>query len=253
METNNTRNSNLHTGHRKRMKDKLLKNGEHTFLEHEILEMLLYYSFPRQDTNEIAHQLLEEFGSIEEILSAPSARLMKIKGIKEHSIVLFRLVKAINRLSAQSNEKPSALLNTFSAVNKFLSDFYATRTKEVLCILFLDSSMKLIDIMEEGSNEKNHATLSPGVIVRYAMDVGATNVIIAHNHLSDNSVPSIADMDFTSKLETALSVFEINLIEHFIVNKSGAHPTMRIRLSRMSSNRGNGLMSSDFLHNFYNS
>ena len=211
--------SSPHAGHRARMRQRLMETSPASFAEHEILEMLLYYTNARGDTNEIAHALIEAFGSIEGILDADPARLEAVWGIGESSTVLFPLLgETARRYATQkfSFKPKDNIIDTPDKAAKFLARRFIGATKELAYALLLDNSMRPLDCFPVGDGSVSSISLSVRNIAERAYTKRATGVIIAHNHPGGLAVPSSDDMKVTQHLKESLSLLEISLIEHLI-------------------------------------
>ena len=240
-----------HAGHRKRMKNKLLLFGAKIFNDHELMEMLLFYSNPRQNTNETAHTLVERFKSPRKAIEADPDQLKQIKGVKNNTAILFSLISEIYRRDRVKLPAESEKYDKLSTVGEFLSEYFAGRTDERFCIMMLDSSMRLIRLSEIEGGSACSAAVDPRAVARMALLENATNVIISHNHPSGSSTPSSADRELTSRVEAALSAVGITLIEHIVVGEVGYTPSMQIRLSSARSPFAYSDLDDGFLRKFY--
>ena len=241
-----------HAGHRQRMKNKQLTFGTRIFNDHELMEMLLFYSTPRQNTNEIAHALVERFKTPRKAIEADSAQLKQIKGVKDNTAILFSLISEIYRRDKAKLPAESEKYDKLSTVGEFFVKYFSGAADERFCVMMLDSSMRLIKLAEFGSGSANSATVDPRAVARMALTENATNVIISHNHPSGNAIPSSADRELTLRIETALSAIGIMLIEHIIVGEVGYTPTMQIRLGSVRSHFAYSNLADGFFKKFYN-
>ena len=244
----------LHKGHRERLRKKFLEFGPEALTEHELLEMLLFYSIPRKNTNEIAHRLLNEFGSIEAVITAPHKLLMKIDGVSSSTVVFLSLLSHVYLHSFKGNKSARGVrkLDTLSATDAFFGEYLFSPDDERFGIALLDGSMKLIDFKIAPASAAAPEKLDFERIVRFALEGNAKNVIIAHNHPSGTPRPSAADLELTARVDAALSMFNINLVEHVIVCEDASYPTMRFRARSMRPSNENTL-GEDFYNKFYNS
>ena len=240
-----------HTEHRKRMKNKYSTFGSRIFNDHELMEMLLFYSTPRQNTNEIAHELVARFKSPRRAIEADPTQLKQVKGVKDNTAILFSLISEIYRRDKVRIPAESVKYDMLSTVGEFLTKHFSGRTEERLCVMMLDSSMRLIKLSEIDSGSASSAAVDPRAVARMALAENATNVIISHNHPSGNTQASSADRELTAKIEAALSAIGITLIEHIIVGEVGYTPTMQIRLSSIRSPFAASDLDDGFLKKFY--
>lgn len=208
----------VHDGHRERMRTRFLKNGLAGFEEHNALELLLFYTRPRQDTNELAHALIHRFGSFAAVLDAPVEELTEVKGMGENSAVLLKLIPAMSAYYLESRTSPGAILNcTEIAGEYFLPKFFGKRNEEVY-IAALDDKRKVLRcvcISEEGIT--NAVTISVKRIVAEAVGANATGIILAHNHPGGLALPSPNDKKVTAQAFRALHLINVQLVDHIII------------------------------------
>ena len=207
---------NIHTDHRRRVKNRFRNEGLDHFEELHALELLLFYGLPREDTNPIAHDLLNKFGSLRNVLEAPVEQLMTVHKIGEHAAILLSLVKGIARKYMISGDS-EAPLNTMADCGTYLVNRFLGRRDEVVMLLCLDAKRAPLccRIVSEGS--VNAAEISTRKVVEAALAVNATSVILAHNHPSGIAVPSMQDIVTTRRMGAALSAVDIILEDHFVV------------------------------------
>lgn len=205
----------LHEGHRQRMKERFINSGGANFQEHEILEMLLYYSFPRIDTNSIAHTLINSFGSLSAVLDADISELIKIKGISYNTAVLIKLMPKISELYLME-EHEKDILSTSAAVKKFFIHFFVGSKNEELRIAGLneDLTVKAKKLLYEGSI--NSVTLNIRKIIEFSYSNNCDKIIIGHNHPNGIARPSKDDIIATEELKTSLRRVGITLLDHII-------------------------------------
>ena len=207
---------NIHTEHRRRVKNRFRNEGLDHFEELHALELLLFYGLPREDTNPIAHDLLNKFGSLRNVLEAPVEQLMTVHKIGEHAAILLSLVKGIAQKYMISGDS-EAPLNTMADCGSYLVNRFLGRRDEVVMLLCLDAKRAPLccRIVSEGS--VNAAEISTRKVVEAALAVNATSVILAHNHPSGIAVPSMQDIVTTRRMGAALSAVDIILEDHFVV------------------------------------
>ncbi len=210
---------NIHEGHRQRLKREFLNNGiDEKTPPHKILELLLFFCIQRSDTNPLAHELIEKFGSIAGVLDAPIEELTKFKGLTESNAILLKMIIPISRLYyIEKGNKDNAFLN-IDEVGEFLIDKYRGFTVEKFSILTLDATGKKLsfDFLSEGDIDK--VGISTRQIMKYAINANAVTVIIAHNHPGGTALPSATDIKLTRQLKTALSHAEITLLDHIVIS-----------------------------------
>ena len=208
-------------GHRGRLKTRFLKNGASALAEYELLELLLFRSIPRRDTKPLAKHLISVFGSFSEVLAAPPERLMEIKGIGQSTITDFQIVKASAEalISGEVREKP--LLGSWSSVIDYCRAAMAFEDKEQFRILFLDKKNKLIKDEVQQVGTVDHTPVYPREVVKRALELSATAIILVHNHPSGDPTPSRADIEMTKTVNEIASSLGITVHDHIIIAKDG--------------------------------
>ncbi len=211
----------LHDGHRKRLKDRFLKHGLDAFENHEILEFLLFYALARKDTNEIAHRLLKEFGSLPAVLEADHDALCRVEGISAHSASLIRLC---NQLFARYEAEKMTSVRTFSDIDhvaNYLKPFFVGEATEKAMVVCTNNRFELLgcDVLSTGTVTTTEARTRE--IVECALRRKATGIILAHNHPSGFASPSPEDVQITGRLVQNLRAMEIAVIDHLIFSGSG--------------------------------
>ena len=207
----------IHKGHRERLKTRFLEEGLDNFTDIQALELLLFYSIQRKDTNPIAHRLLERFGSLSQVLEAPVEELQKIPQITEHSAVLLKLITELARYYQVDSARKNEFLTTLEDCGKYLVPRFFGRTKETVFLLCLDAKCKVICCKEIGEGSVNSASISVRKVVETALATNATTVVLAHNHPSGIAVPSNEDIQTTRRIAAALHAMEIHLADHIVV------------------------------------
>lgn len=224
--------SGIHDGHRERLRQRFLKYGLDNFQSHEILELMLFYSIPRRNTSEIAHNLINEFGDFAAVLDAPPEALMKVDGISSSSATLFSLCSQIVRRYQIEKEKPPQILDTTEKLGKIILPKLSYLPTETMMLISLDSRLKLLDasIVGEGSVSKMDITLR--TILKKVLLVNAAYAVIAHNHPSELAIPSRTDIASTSQISESLKNVDVILFDHIIV---GGNDYVSMRESQLFS------------------
>ena len=243
--------NNIHAGHRLRMREKYLKFGPEAFSDHELLEMLLYFSIPRANTNHTAHHLLDRFGSLENLLSADVSSIKSVDGIGESSALQISIAGALSKRSKKKPISPKKKFQDLESVGNFFVERFSGSSREVVAAMFLDSSMRLIDMITIAEGSVGEVSFTPARVVREAILKDATAVILAHNHPCGVSVASLADRNITIVLEAALSSVEIPLIEHIIVSEVGFAPTLMYKPNTARVHIAGRIFGADFFKKFY--
>lgn len=212
---------NVHDGHRERIRRRYKEHGLESFGEITALEFLLFFSIPRQDTNVLAHRLIERFGSLSGVLGASMHELMEVPGVGEGTAMLITLVPQLFKLAnVESAKKTPSIKNSRDAV-KYLAPRYMLEADEVLYLLCLDSKKQVISCAEISRGVVNSVQTNNRRIVELALKHRAASVIIAHNHPERIAEPSREDDAVTRQIYSALALVGIPLDDHIIL--SGEH------------------------------
>ena len=205
-----------HDGHRKRLKARFVKSGLDDFEPHNALELLLFYGIPRKDTNPIAHRLINRFGSFSAVFDAKPEELTKVEGITENTAVLISMIPQLARKYLEDKADAQNVIGSFNDIGTYLLPKFVGRTVETIMLAALDNKNKIIScsIIAEGENDR--ANLSKRKVMEEAMRVGATRVIIAHNHPRGFAVPSKEDVILTREVYSLLKSVDIELVDHII-------------------------------------
>ncbi len=209
------------------MKERFRKNGARGFSSHELLELSLYYVMPRVNTNELAHNLIDKFGSLRNVINADPHLIESLPGCGKETSTFFMLISEIKkRMELEKYEFDTFYANTLSTVGNFLVNYYKDRPREEVCAMLLDNSFKLLEFLPLSSGSTDHADINITEFTRYAIVNDATQVIIAHNHPGGSAAPSAHDRNITLRLFGNLEAAGIDLIEHIIVNDIAFTPTL---------------------------
>ncbi len=220
----------IHAGHRDRMRKKFIANSGHGLSDHELLELLLYHSIPRMNTNDISHYLIDELGSLGSVMNADPHRIESVRGAGPATALMLSLIKEINRrVALEKYDMNRFVADSLTKVGNFFMDYYRGREEEELCALFLDNSLRLIELRSVSKGSVNSTCVDVKSITKHAMNINATNVIIAHNHPHGVASPSSYDRQLSLSLDASLKAVEITLIDHMIVSDLGYTPTLHTR------------------------
>ncbi len=216
---------NIHDGHRQRMRNRFIETGFSGFEQHQILEMLLFYACPRKDTNELAHILINRFGSIAGVLDAPFDELLQIKGITENSAVLFKMIPKCITVYYQDANKDECYNNTEKLINLFKNSFIGLNNEQFRLACF-DNDLHLLsnNVIDDGS--PSTATVNVRKIVEIAFKEKTSLVAIAHNHVTGLPLPSDEDLSATRSINGTLKSMGIILLDHIIV---GVNQSLSLR------------------------
>lgn len=209
--------SMLHQGHRKRLKARFLAEGLDHFNEVNVLELMLFYCVQRQDTNPLAHRLLDHFGKLSAVLDASAEELMKVPGVTEHIATYLTMINAVGRFYLRNRSSDTRILTTMEACGEYLLPFFHALQKETVYLLCLDAKCKVLACKKVGEGSVNSASISIRKIVETALNTNAASVVLAHNHPSGLALPSAEDIQTTRRLGWALHAVEIVLADHIVV------------------------------------
>ncbi len=207
----------IHDGHREKMRRRFLVGGLEPFADHEALELLLYYAIPRRDTNETAHLLIERYGSLSAVLSAPVEDLQKVPGVGEHAALLLRLVPKLCQKARLAEAGQETVLNSAEKVGAYLLDRFEGERNEVIYQLCLDRKGKLLTCKRLTEGGVSSVDLNIRAVVENAVISSASAVVLAHNHPSGVALPSQDDYLTTDRVLAALKPLEVELVDHIIV------------------------------------
>ena len=210
---------NPHEGHRKRLVHELLEQDfPDSVPSHKVLEALLFYGIPRKDTNGIAHDLLEKFGSLNGVFEADPNSLYEIGGMTERAVTLIKMILPLSRRIHTAEYKKHYRFNSIDEYGNYITKCFMGYNNEVFMISSFDNKGELIenDIISDGHTAS--VSLSVKKIVKKVLPRNPTSVIISHNHIGQSAVPSFADIQMTQSLKYTLEQIEIKLIDHIIVS-----------------------------------
>ena len=207
----------IHKGHRQRLRNRFLDEGLDSFEQHEVLELLLFHVVPQKDTNPIAHELINRFGSFSMVLEAPVEELEKVPGISRNGAVLLKLAKDMGRYYQVNRKAHSKQLRTLNDCGDYIRDYFLGKRNEVVYLLCLDAKCNVLSCCEVGEGSVNSANVPIRRIVEIALASNATSVVLAHNHPSGDARPSAEDIATTHRVAAALSSVDIFLVDHIVV------------------------------------
>jgi DNA repair protein RadC len=208
-------------GHRERLKARFRKGGADALADYELLELQLMTAIPRRDVKPLAKDLIKEFGSYAEVISASPERLSEISGIGDNVITTLKLAEASAQKFAQGMVMEKPVLSNWQSLINYCSTQMAYKNTEQFRVLFLDRQNRLIadEKMQEGTID--HTPVYPREIIKRALELGSTAIILAHNHPSGDPTPSREDIEMTKKIAEAGKQLGVMLHDHLIISKSG--------------------------------
>ncbi len=209
----------MHEGHRQRMLQRL-QSAEGGLQDHELLEILLFNAIPRRNTNELAHRLLNSFGSLSDVLHADYEQLLEIDGVGNSTAAYLKSIGMIfDRMDAGKKEQPSAF--NFKVFSEYLSGRFEGLSQEVLELYFLDAQDRIRRSARITSEENDRVRVAPSILTRFLITNRPYAMIVVHNHLGRDSSPSKEDNAFTAQLEMLCSFHNVKLRDHIIVSRGG--------------------------------
>jgi DNA repair protein RadC len=208
-------------GHRQRLRDRFMEAGDAALADYELLELLLFRAIPRRDVKPLAKALVERFGSFAGAIAARPERLREIPGLTDGAIAEFKITEAAARRLARGALEKRALLSSFSAVVDYCRTAMAYAEREEFRILFLDKRNALIADEVQGVGTIDHTPVYPREVVRRALELGASALILAHNHPSGDPTPSSADIRMTKDIVAIAQPFGIAVHDHLIIGRNG--------------------------------
>ncbi|MDA4848753.1 RadC family protein [Hoeflea poritis] len=210
-----------HKGHRDRLRQRFQSAGPEALADYELLELLLFRLIPRRDTKPVAKALLEKFGSLAEVLGAPETLLREVPGIGETVASDLKVIAALTQRMLQTRILDQPVLASWSAVVDYCKAAMAFERREQFRILFLDKKNKLIADEVQQSGTVDHTPVYPREVVRRALELSATAIILVHNHPSGDPTPSRADVEMTHRIIEAAAPLDIIIHDHIIIGRGG--------------------------------
>lgn len=223
----------MHKNHRERVKNRFLAEGLDHFEPHNVLELLLFYAIPQKDTNELAHTLINKFGSLERVFDAPFEELLTVPGIKEHSATLIKMIPALSRRYSIEKNKVGEILSDADAWGKYFVGRYIGVEVETVFLLLLDNKYNEIDCVKIHEGSVNSSAITIRKLVEIAYSRQASMAVLAHNHPRGVAIPSAEDLFTTNGIADAFRLMGISFLGHIIVagdkyiNISDTKPSFR--------------------------
>lgn len=209
--------ANEHSGHRSRMRERFLHTHFDGFEEHQILEMILYYVYPRTDTNPLAHRLIENFGSIASVLDASVDALIDA-GLTKNAATFLVMLPDISRVYLNDRNNNQSKIIDFERLGEYFTAKFIGRDEETMILLLADAKGKEVycGVVSKGSIHASEAPVRR--IVDLSMRYNAATAVIAHNHPSGVALPSQADIKATTTISNALNLIGVMLVDHLIIS-----------------------------------
>ncbi|MBV9548868.1 MAG: DNA repair protein RadC [Alphaproteobacteria bacterium] len=210
-----------HAGHRQRLRARFLKGGTEAMPDYELLELTLFAALPRRDTKPLAKALLARFGSFAEVIAAPGDRLLEVDGVGENVAAHLKIVEAAAHRLAQTRVVGQPALSSWAALLDYCTAAMARGQKEEFRVLFLNRKNVLIADEVQSRGTIDHTPVYPREIVKRALELAATAIILVHNHPSGDPTPSRADIEMTRDIAKAAAALGITVHDHLVVGRKG--------------------------------
>jgi DNA repair protein RadC len=208
-------------GHRERLRERFRKSGPDALSDYELLEMALFAALPRRDTKPLAKSLLKKFGSFAEVMHAPEALLREVDGIGDASVNQLKLIAAAASRIAKGELRQRTALSSWNDVIDYCRTSMAFADKEQFRLLFLDKRNRLIADEVQQTGTVDHTPVYPREVIKRALELSATAIILVHNHPSGDPTPSQADIQMTKAIIDIAAPLGISVHDHIIVGKNG--------------------------------
>jgi DNA repair protein RadC len=208
-------------GHRDRLRQRFLDGGADALADYELVELLLFLAIPQKDVKPLAKSLLEHFHGFAGLMSAEPAELMAVSGIKHNAATAFKIVAESARRLAREQVIDRPVLSTWDRLLDYLRIMLANQPTERFHLLFLDKKNVLIASEAQQKGTVDHTPVYPREVVKRALELNASAIIMVHNHPSGDPKPSRADVEMTRQVKDAAQAVGINLHDHLVIGKSG--------------------------------
>lgn len=226
----NTNEKPHYAGHRERLRERFMNAGAEALADYELLELVLFRALPRRDVKGLAKELLKRFGSFSEVLSAPEQRLLETPGMGASVVAEFRIVLAAAQRFAKGGVTSRTVLGSWSSLLDYCRTAMAFDEVERFRVLFLDKRNGLIADEVQNSGTVDHTPVYPREVIKRALELSATAIILVHNHPSGDPTPSQADIRMTKQIVDIARPLGIEVHDHIIVGRSGHASFKGLRL-----------------------
>jgi DNA repair protein RadC len=210
---------NFRHGHRERLRARFSKGGPDLVQDYELLELILFRAITRRDVKDLAHELLRDYGDLSAVLAAPPQELLGYTGIGENVITEFKIIEAAALRFGQAKLSHRSVLQNWNALVVYCRTRMAEKKIEKFHVIFLDKQNKIIADEEMGSGTVDHTPVYPREIMKKALELSASALILVHNHPSGDPSPSQADIEMTNQLKSLAESFNIVLHDHLIIGR----------------------------------
>ncbi|MGB0659626.1 MAG: RadC family protein [Mangrovicoccus sp.] len=206
--------------HRQRLRERFMESGAAAMPDYEMLELLLFRAIPRCDVKPVARRLMDTFGDFARVLSAPKERLMQVRGVGDAVVLELKVVEAASHRLARSKIMQKHVISSWDAVLDYCHTTMSHLETEQFRVLYLDRKNVLIADEEQAKGTVDHVPVYPREVVKRALELNASALILVHNHPSGDPTPSDSDIVMTNKIRDAAEALGITLHDHLIIGKS---------------------------------
>ena len=206
--------------HRNRLRQRFTEGGADAVPDYELLEMVLYGAILRGDTKPLAKRLITRFGDLNRVLAAPAARLKEVEGVGEKVVFQLKLIEAVGHRMARAKVMQKPILSSWDALLDYCQTAMAHRDIEQFRVLYLDRKNVLIADEAQAEGTVDHVPVYPREVVKRALELNATAMILVHNHPSGDPTPSQSDVDMTFAIRDAAEIFNITIHDHLVIGKA---------------------------------
>jgi DNA repair protein RadC len=217
-------------GHRDRLRRRFLEAGPAALADYELLELVLFNAIPQRDVKPLAKALIDKFGSFAETIAAAPERLAEVKGVKDRAIAEFKIVEAAAQRFAKGAVKKRLPMGSWSEVLDYCRTAMAFEPREIFRILFLDKKNGLIADEIQGAGTVDHTPVYPREVIRRALELSATALVLVHNHPSGDPTPSTQDVKMTLDIIAIAKPLGLTVHDHIIVGRDGHASLKGLRL-----------------------
>ena len=204
-------------GHRERLRERFKKAGVDGVQDYELLELILFRAIPRRDVKPLAKDLIAKFGGFAQVVAAPIERLMEVKGVSENVALEMKLVHAASVKLAQARVLKRPVISSWNDLLSYCRAAMADEKTELFRILFLDKKNILIADEVQQRGTVDHTPVYPREVVKRALELGASAIILVHNHPSGDPTPSRADVEMTNQIVKAASALGVRVHDHLVI------------------------------------
>ncbi|MEX3017221.1 RadC family protein [Gymnodinialimonas hymeniacidonis] len=206
--------------HRDRLRARFTEGGPDAVPDYELLEMVLYGAILRGDTKPLAKRLIAHFGDLNRVLAAPPARLKEIEGVGDKVVFQLKLIEAVGHRMARAKVMQKPILSSWDALLEYCQTAMAHRDIEQFRVLYLDRKNVLIADEAQAEGTVDHVPVYPREVVKRALELNATALILVHNHPSGDPTPSQSDIEMTFAIRDAAEIFNITIHDHLVIGKA---------------------------------